>query len=282
MAKEGDTDVGVLEKQVEDMLKQLDTVIKMTDPPESDDADATGSAKDNKGGMQRRPLKHTQQVKVSKKKGDGKDKEDDNDEDDMEKSDKSDDADVAKAKKGDDMEDDWSDEGSKTKKRSPENDETLTVSGQTISKSAVGDESFAIFKALNSQLAKSQKEIEKSQERIKKAEDEAELAKLMKRADDEFSFLPGTTEERAHMLKAIKDMPEAVQKSFETTLVTANKIAKSAFDTVGVNRTELEKSAKTFEAKVTEIAKRDNIPRSEAMQKARVEDPESFKAYQGN
>jgi hypothetical protein len=42
------------------------------------------------------------------------------------------------------------------------------------------------------------------------------------------------------------------------------------------------KSAKDFEKKVSEIAARDKISKTDAMAKARQEDPEAFKAYNGN
>lgn len=271
-----------LEGQVDDLLKQLDDVVtKMGGGggpgPNSEGAGATGSAKDNAGGFKKRPLKTVNKAaedteedpdmvkarleqeweefqafrKAKGKKAEAAaDEEDDMDEDDMGKA-------AEMIEKGD--------------------DETLTINGTTIYKSAVGENQFAIFKSLNADLAK-------TQDRLQKAQDETELATLRKRADDDYPFVPGSTDERALMLKAMNGMPAAVRKSFESVFIASNKLAKAGFDRVGVHGRDpedMQKTAATFEGKVSEIKKRDGCTNTEAMQKARAEDPEGFKAYQG-
>jgi hypothetical protein len=270
--------------------------------PDSDDADAVGSGKKNT--KVPKVTMHKAKKKPKADDGDAEDEEDGGDDEDTEKrlADASvDDLEKAleKAKKKDktllagpsmgkakkkpkvdeeddgDMEDDWSEAAdSKTKKRAE--DEVLMVGDQRIAKSVVGETAFEIFKAQSEQ-------IEKAQEEIKKERDLREFEQLKKRADDSFPHVPGTTEERANMLKVMGKMPEKLRKSFETVMTHSEKMAKSAFESLGYSSGDLEnirKGSQDFEAKVTEIKKRDNCSRTEAMTKARQEAPELFKAAQ--
>lgn len=113
------------------------------------------------------------------------------------------------------------------------NDETVEVSGQLISKSAVGAETFAVFKAQAEAIAK-------AEERIAKAEEAAELALLEKRAAEEFSHLPGSAADHAKVLKAMKAMPEEVAKSVEAIMKVAEESNAKAFETVGVSKASAE------------------------------------------
>lgn len=287
-----------LESQVDDLVKQIDDVLKLGGGdtgarrgPKADDADVKGSGKENLSGWKRKESKHDFQVK----------KGEEGDEDDAE-------AALAKAAEtlgvdpeflaealtkasmasqddgdddGDDEDDDEpSNPGKKTHKAAPDGDgdDSVVIEGERISKADVGE---AVFNVLKSQSDK----IEAQRLDIAKAQDEAQMAVLSKRADSEFAHVPGTSNEKAQMLKAIGTMPEALRKHFERVLTQSEKIAKAAFATVGVagsNPEDFAKSKRDFEAKVAEIAKRDGLPRHEAMSKARQEDPEGFKAYQGN
>lgn len=168
--------------------------------------------------------------------------------------------------------------GKKPVKKSVENDETITIEGQAIAKSAVGETHFAILKGQADRLAKAETEIAKER-------DARIFAELQKRADAEYAHVPGSTDERATMLKALSAMEEPVRKSFEAVFQAAEKLAKTAFDRVGVNAADaddVKKSVKGFETKVAEIRKRDNCTRTDALAKARQEDPEGFKAFQGS
>ena len=150
----------------------------------------------------------------------------------------------------------------------------MTIEGQVIAKSVVGEAQFAVFKGMADKLEKAQTEIAKER-------DLRENAEFCKRADDVYKHVPGSTQERADMLKAISKMPEALQKSFEAVLTQSEKLAKSAFETIGTMVSKQDKDAsETFEKSVSEIRKRDNCTRAEALQKARKENPEGFKAYQ--
>lgn len=161
-------------------------------------------------------------------------------------------------------------EKKKKKDEMAKNDETIVVAGQTIAKSEVGEGQFAIFKAQAEQIAK-------AEERIAKAEEAAEFARLEKRAADEFKHLPGSSSDHAKMLKAIDGLSDTeVAKAFEG-LMKAHDLAKAeAFKSVGFSKSADE--AVTFDAKVNEIQKRDNISKSRAMELAAQEHPELVEA----
>jgi hypothetical protein len=140
------------------------------------------------------------------------------------------------------------------------NDETVEVSGSKISKSAVGEEQFAIFKALAAEVTKSR--------------DEAEMAKLEKRAAEEYKHVPGTASDVAKMLKAIGGMEESVAKSFEAVLKSVEEKNAVAFTTIGKSFGKQTEVAKSFDEKVAEVQKRDGISKSRAMEIAAQENPE--------
>ncbi|RWB66566.1 hypothetical protein [Mesorhizobium sp.] len=132
------------------------------------------------------------------------------------------------------------------------NDEVLKVGETEVRKSAVGEASFAIFKAQAAEM--------------QKARDDAENARLEKRADDEFSHVPGTTAERAGMLKAIsKVADENVRKAFDAVFKQAEKLAGAAFETVGINKHEVAGSPEAeLEKMADDLAKKDNISKAKA------------------
>lgn len=271
-----DQEIADLEKQVADIEGMLAKLGGGGGPgPQADDAGVTGAGKHNKKKVPRVSL-HDQQVGKRKKAAasDAEDAADQGDDEDMEKAKKKPPADDGD---GADMEDDYSEPANSTTKK--REDESMVIEGQTIQKSVVGDAQYAIMKAQADRIAK-------TEERLAKAELEKEMAELKKRADDEYPHIPGSTEQRAAMLKVISHLPEDVKSSFEKVLGQAEKLAKVAFSPMGHNGGsdplgEFMKSKQTFETKVSEIRKRDNCSHTEAMEKARKEDPEAFKAYQG-
>jgi hypothetical protein len=107
-----------------------------------------------------------------------------------------------------------------------ENDEVLKFDGAEIRKSAVGEAQFAFMKSQQARIAKQDEEIAKER-------DARVMSDLRKRADDEFSHVPGSTDERAAMLKALNGMDEAVRKSFEAVLKAHEEVVKNAFNTMG-------------------------------------------------
>lgn len=180
---------------------------------------------------------------------------------------------------------DMEEEGKPTKKgrdflakHSGDGDEILKIGTgedtQTIRKSVVGDAQFAIFKAQNAE--------------IEKARDRADMAEFEKRASDEFPSLPGTATEKALVLKALRSAPEAVRKTADELFKAGEAAAKGAFEPIGKGTQpgggdgqgggDLAKARGDFQAKVSEIAKRDNCGTAEAMSKARREHPELHKA----
>jgi len=246
-----DVDIAELEKQYAELGEMIEKLGGSCKGPESQDAEMKAKVK-----KERVPLK-----KKDVEKAKAKAKEDDEEDDDSEEDD-------------DDYEDDVA--PAKTKKAAPAKDEEIVFKGQTIKKSAVGEIQFGIAKAMSEELTK-------NSEAIAKAQDEAILAKLAKRADDEFSHVPGTTAQRAEMLKAISKMDEDLAKSFEAVFAQSEKLAKGAFGKIGVaggDSDNIKKSSEDFLTKVGEIQKRDSSKRTEAMAKARSEHPDLFKAYQ--
>lgn len=161
-------------------------------------------------------------------------------------------------------------------------DETLTIKGRVIRKSAVGEDTFEIFKAQQEDIARAQKA----------ADDERDARQQVayeKIATDSYGNLPGTPVEKARVLKGIETLDDAVQTALVKMLSAGDKAIKSAFDRVGtrgdggegLNRVSgLRKGAPhPFETKVLDIMKRDNIGRPAALTKARQEDPEGFEAF---
>jgi hypothetical protein len=153
------------------------------------------------------------------------------------------------------------------------NEETLTIAGRTIHKSKVGEDAFAVFKAQAEQLAKANDEIAKERDR-------REMVELTKRAEDELSHLPGETAAKAKVLKAVGTMSKEDREVLEGMLKAGEKAIKMAFNTLGHKVGKSEGDPNAFQKRVSEIASRDKCSKTEAMQKARAEYPEEFKAYQ--
>lgn len=155
-------------------------------------------------------------------------------------------------------------------------DEVLKVDNNEIRKSVVGAEMFSFVKSQQAAIAK-------QAEDLAKAEDARVMSDLRKRADDQYPHVPGTTDERASMLKAIADIKdEKVRKSFEAVLTQSEALAKMAFDTLGSRADPgIAKKAEDFEKKVAEYEQGGKVSKTEALRKARAADPEGFKAYQG-
>lgn len=158
-------------------------------------------------------------------------------------------------------------------------DESVVIEGETISKRAVGEAAFTIFK-------KQAARIEKQEQALKKEREDREMSDLRKRADDDYSHVPGSTDERAAMLKALTTLDEPVRKSFEAVLQQSEKLAKSGFERVGSRGGKpadesMEKKAQDFESKLNKIrADFPKLSKQDSLKKARQENPDLFKAYQ--
>lgn len=141
-------------------------------------------------------------------------------------------------------------------------EETLKVGDVEVKKSEVGEAQFKLTKGL---------------------QDEARMARLEKRAGEEFPHVVGTPAEKALVLKTVEDLPadDPTRKALEAVLTSAEKMVASGFDRLGGQggQTPTEKAAQaTFDTKVSEIMKRDNCTRHKAMGKARSEFPAEFAA----
>ncbi len=85
-------------------------------------------------------------------------------------------------------------------------DDSFVADGQTIMKSVVGPEVFAIMKSQNDRIEKAERA---SLEAIEKSKDQF----FQKKATEMFTNLPGTPETQGAVLKAIDGLPEDVQKN---------------------------------------------------------------------
>lgn len=158
--------------------------------------------------------------------------------------------------------------------KAAETDEVLKLdNGAEIRKSAIGEAQFAIFKQQCDEMAAIKKRAEADREALARATFE-------KRAEDELHHLPGDTASKGAVLKAIDGLSEDIKKTLDTMLKAGEKAIVSAFNSIGVKGEQARKAAGDFNKRVDEIAARDKLSRTAALQKARKEYPEEFKVYQ--
>jgi hypothetical protein len=172
------------------------------------------------------------------------------------------------------------DERKKSVKKSLDGDETVEVAGRVVRKSVVGEDQFAIFKAQQEQIDKQAEDFAKQEKTLAEERERRANAEFAKRADDELTHLPGTTEEKIPVFKALSEMDEDARKALETMLKAGDKAISAAFRKIGHGGGEGVPDASAFKAKVAEIKKRDECSQNDALAKARDEFPEEFKAYQ--
>lgn len=111
---------------------------------------------------------------------------------------------------------------------------------------------------------------------------ELETSRLEKRAEAEIPALPATAQVRVALLKAVDAIEdEEVRKEAHRVLGAASTALSKGMETLGARREALTKSGQDFEAKVSEIMKRDSVSKASAMSRAASEFPEEFAAYQG-
>lgn len=145
-------------------------------------------------------------------------------------------------------------------------DETVSVGGESFRKSEVGDVSFRAMKAMAN---------------------ERDTARFEKAASEQYPTLVGTATEKGAVLKAMATMDTETAKALTSILDAAEKMAKAGFDRIGtaypgVSQPTAKAAQATYDAKVAEIAKRDGISQTAAMQKARTEFPDEFAAAYPN
>jgi hypothetical protein len=160
-------------------------------------------------------------------------------------------------------------------KRTRLQDETLEIGDRMIRKSDVGHDLFELLKAQADET-----------ERVAKALDDErttrELLEFAKVAEEELGHLPGTVEEKAHLLKNLAEYLDQDERLLLSKMLkSGDRSAGTAFKTYG-HQAGLSKAGggTSFQKRVATIKSRDNCSNTEAMQKARREDPEGFEAYQ--
>lgn len=165
-------------------------------------------------------------------------------------------------------------ERSKTITAKAATDEVIKIEGQEVRKSVVGDAQFEIMKSQATRLANLEKA---NVEEISKREE----AEFTKAAADNYSHLPGTDVEKGAVLRAISKLDEKVRETVGKMLKAGEGAVVAAFDKVGHSGGKPAVDGGKFDSRVSEIRKRDGISRTDALEKARKEFPEEFKAYQG-
>lgn len=153
-------------------------------------------------------------------------------------------------------------------------DEVLTIDGEEVRKSVIGATQFNLIKRQHERVAALEKS---SQDAIEKAETQ----ELAKRADDEFGHLPGTTDEKVGVLRAVGKADKKVQETFAAMMKAGEKAIMGAFEKLGHRGGNPSVDKGAFEKRIAEVRARDNSSRTDAMEKARKEFPAEFAAYQG-
>lgn len=133
-------------------------------------------------------------------------------------------------------------------KKALEGDESLTLHGQTIRKSDVGDGIFAIMKGQAQEIADQKAGFEKAQNDLREAT-------FAKRAKDEFPHLAGSVADRVRVLKALDGADDATKAAAEAIFKAAEATAKLAFDKVGGGGKAGPEGGDSAEAKLNTLAK---------------------------
>lgn len=116
----------------------------------------------------------------------------------------------------------------KSVKKRAIDDESLTIDGTVIKKSAVGADMFAVVKSQQAALVAQREEVLKAAALV-------EMSELKKRADDEYKHLPGTVEAKAAILKSAKSMPAEASAALEAILKAAEKMAAEGYVVKGAS-----------------------------------------------
>ncbi len=169
-----------------------------------------------------------------------------------------------------------------TKRVFLDNEDTIIVEGTRVHKARVGPGLFAVLKSQQDRINRVEKQAQ--QERAAR-----EVIEFTKVAEDELGHLPGTPEQKAHLLRKLGKHLDPEERQLVSKMFRAgDRGLASAFNTVGTRfdgRSEtLEKaqSRGSFTKRVSEIRARDNCNNQEAMRKARREFPDDFADMQGN
>jgi hypothetical protein len=105
-------------------------------------------------------------------------------------------------------------------------DESVIINGQTIQKSVVGDDIFAVMKS-------QQDEIAKSNAAIQKERDARELIEFTKQAEGMYPNLPGEASAKGKVIKAISTFDADTRATLDAMLKAGNESLAKAFDETG-------------------------------------------------
>lgn len=146
-------------------------------------------------------------------------------------------------------------------------DESVTVEGETVYKSAVGDATFALYRRLEA--------VEKSAAADREA---ATLVRLEKRAGDEFANLPGEPVKLAKALGAIEGLGAEVRETIEGVFKAAEAQFATVTKSIGHNNGQVNKGAEAkLDAAAAEIRKSDpSLTQEQAIAKALDANPELY------
>ena len=119
-------------------------------------------------------------------------------------------------------------ERKKKMEMSKRNDEVLEVAGAQVHKSAVGDALFGVLK-------QQQEEIQRQANEVNKAREIAMLAGFVKKAQSEYSHLPGSAEQVGQLLRETADLSKSAQETLGSILKALETSSAEAFVTKGAS-----------------------------------------------
>ena len=168
-------------------------------------------------------------------------------------------------------------------KTAADTDETLTVNGRTVRKSVVGEDAFEIMKAQEERMLDIEKQAKSDRE-------ERIVAQLTKRVTDDFDALPGSTDEKVSLLKAVSSLGDAERGTLDKILKAGNDALAGAFTQIGHNDGKIHPIRKTvadtggshpFMEKVNDIKKSEKVNGTVAMAEARKRFPDEYAEFAG-
>lgn len=156
----------------------------------------------------------------------------------------------------------------KIAKANKENDEVIKVAGVDIRKSVVGDDTFAVIKS--------------QQEQIAEGEKATEIAKAKVEVEKDYGNLPGSADDKAKAMVALNKMAESDRNVISAMLVAGNKAVGEAMKVIGdIGKSDdtASDAEKAIKIKANEIMKRDSVTFAKAYDKALTENPDLYTAY---
>ena len=156
--------------------------------------------------------------------------------------------------------------------KAQKSDETMVVDGETIRKSEVGPGVWAFMK-------KQAKRADEAEKRLEKAEKERLEKSYQERAEKEYPNLPGSVEEKGHLMKALDSVEEENRPAIEKMLKAGNDALGKSFNESGHGAPGESKNAEEQLDKLAKAkAKDDGVSYAKAYD-AVLQTPEGAKLY---